>query len=279
MEKFIINIFDKKIFNLKERPKIGLEKFLNKTENIEKECEEFRKNELIICSKNEKRIIKITNQQVLLKTKKKLNYRRQIPKKINQFFQFKQKIFSRAAELKIKNLKEKYPQYKDHTIFPKIANIGGEIKSIGYGVFKSFSNVFSFGLTDGLFTKKNNLENTLETINNIKYNEFKKKLDKIQKKKKDDYFLILLEEIKYLTESSQEDSSLFNQFKENNSKELREIEKEIADLKKKIKNSSELNKSCEISFEDEKEDDEWKNLKNTEILMKLLDTEETEINK
>ena len=256
VEKFIINIFDKKIFHLKERPKIGLEKFLNKTENIEKECEEFRYNELIIYSKNEKRIIKITDQQVLLKTIKILKYRRQIPNKINQFFQFKQKIFSRIAELNIKKLKEKYQQYKDPTIFQRIVKIGGKIKSIGYGVFKSFSNVFSFGLTDGLFAKKNNLENTLETINNIKYNEFKKELDKILKRKEEDYFLILLEEIKYLTESSQKDSSLFNKFKESNSKELREIEKEIADLKKQKNNSSELNKSSESSFEDEKEDDE-----------------------
>ena len=157
-------------------------------------------------------------------------------------------------------------------------NIGGKIKSFGCGVFKSFSNVFSFGITGGLFAKKNNLQNTLETINNIKYNEFKKELDKIQKRKDDDYFLILLEEIKYLTESSQNDSYLFNNFKVNNSNELREIEEEIAHLKKKISNNSELNDSSEILLEDEKED-ECKNLKNTEIIMKLLDTEETEINK
>ena len=118
----------------------------------------------------------------------------------------------------------------------------------------------------------------METINNIKYNEFKKELDKIQKRKEDDHFLILLEEIKYLTESSQNDSYLFNNFKVNNSNELREIEEEIAHLKKKISNNSELNDSSEILLEDEKED-ECKNLKNTEIIMKLLDTEETEINK
>ena len=233
VEKFIINLFDTKIFHLKERPKVGIEKYLNKTENIEKECEEFRNNELIFLSKNEKRIKKITFQQVLLKTIKILKYRRQIPNKINQFFQFKQKIFSRTAELKIKRLKEKYPQYKDPTIFQRIMNIGGKIKSFGCGVFKSFSNVFSFGMTSGLFAKKNNLENTLETINNIKYNEFKKELDKIQKRKEDDYFLILLEEIKYLTESSPNDSNLFNKFKENNSNELREIEEEITHLKSK----------------------------------------------
>jgi len=156
--------------------------------------------------------------------------------------------------------------------------IGGKIKSFGCGVFKSFSNVFSFGMTSGLFAKKNNLENTLETINNIKYNEFKKELDKIQKRKEDDYFLILLEEIKYLTESSRNDSNLFNKFKENNSNELREIEEEITHLKKQIKNYSELSNSSEIILEDEKED-EYKNLKNTEIIMKLLDTEETVINK
>ena len=278
VENFIINLFDTKIFHLKESPKIGLEKFLNKTGNIEKECEEFRNNELIILSKNEKRIKKITFQQVLLKIIKKLKYRRQIPIKINQFFQFKQKIFSRTAEFKLKRLKEKYPQYKDPTIFERIMNIGGKIKSFGCGVFKSFSNVFSFGITGGLFAKKNNLQNTLETINNIKYNEFKKELDKIQKRKEDDHFLILLEEIKYLTESSQNDSYLFNNFKVNNSNELREIEEEIAHLKKKISNNSELNDSSEIFLEDEKED-ECKNLKNTEIIMKLLDTEETEINK
>ena len=278
VENFIINLFDTKIFHLKESPKIGLEKFLNKTGNIEKECEEFRNNELIILSKNEKRIKKITFQQVLLKIIKKLKYRRQIPIKINQFFQFKQKIFSRTAEFKLKRLKEKYPQYKDPTIFGRIMNIGGKIKSFGCGVFKSFSNVFSFGITSGLFAKKNNLQNTLETINNIKYNEFKKELDKIQKRKEDDHFLILLEEIKYLTESSQNDSYLFNNFKVNNSNELREIEEEIAHLKKKISNNSELNDSSEILLEDEKED-ECKNLKNTEIIMKLLDTEETEINK
>jgi hypothetical protein len=201
VENFIINLFDTKIFHLKESPKIGLEKFLNKTGNIEKECEEFRNNEFIILSKNEKRIKKITFQQVLLKIIKKLKYRRQIPIKINQFFQFKQKIFSRTAEFKLKRLKEKYPQYKDPTIFERIMNIGGKIKSFGCGVFKSFSNVFSFGITSGFFAKKNNLQNTLETINNIKYNEFKKELDKIQKRKEEDYFLILLEEIKYLTES------------------------------------------------------------------------------
>ena len=278
VEKFIINLFDTKIFHLKERPKVGIEKYLNKTENIEKECEEFRNNELIFLSKNEKRIKKITFQQVLLKTIKILKYRRQIPNKINQFFQFKQKIFSRTAELKIKRLKEKYPQYKDPTIFQRIMNIGGKIKSFGCGVFKSFSNVFSFGMTSGLFAKKNNLENTLETINNIKYNEFKKELDKIQKRKEDDYFLILLEEIKYLTESSPNDSNLFNKFKENNSNELREIEEEITHLKKQINNFSELSNSSEIILEDEKED-EYQNLKNTEIIMKLLDTEETEINK
>ena len=90
--------------------------------------------------------------------------------------------------------------------------------------------------------------------------------------------MILLEEIKYLTESSPNDSNLFNKFKENNSNELREIEEEITHLKKQINNFSELSNSSEIILEDEKED-EYQNLKNTEIIMKLLDTEETEINK
>jgi hypothetical protein len=72
----------------------------------------------------------------------------------------------------------------------------GSLKDFGYGTFKSFVNVFTFGLTSEFFAKKNNLESTLETIKNINYNEFKNQLDKIRKQKEDDDYIIKYEQIK-----------------------------------------------------------------------------------
>jgi len=282
VKKIMTSFFDQNILHLKERPKIGLDKYIKNTENLEKKCEEFRNQELKLYFKYKKIIKKMKFQQILSKIIKKLEKKRGIPGQINQYFKFKTKIISKLNELKQKKLKEKYPEYKDPSFSQKVVQIGGSIKDFGYGTFKSFANVFSFGLTAGFFAKKNNLENTLEMIKNINYNEFKNKLDNIQKQKEDDDYIIKYEKIKYLTKSSSTDFDLFNILKTKNSNEIREIEEEIVHLKFKINNKPKLINKNDIILNSKKEDyyekDGFENFdENSELNINLLDNEESEI--
>lgn len=272
------NIFtkfvDTKILHLKEAPKIGFEKMLKKEENIEIECEIFRNNELKHYFKNKKEMKKIEFQQNLFNIQKKYEKRNKSkPSKINKFFKLRRKIVSKYAEFKEKKLKEKYPGYKDPTIFEKIKKLSKKIKGFGYGGIKSFCNIFTFGLTTKYFAKKNSFENTLEMIKNKKYNEFKKKLEDIQKKKEDDNYIILYEEIKYLTRASPNDSYLFKTLEDNNSKEMREIDEEIVHLKYKNISKS---KNKPILKPEIKDDSENLN-ENSYLNIRLLDNEESEI--
>jgi hypothetical protein len=158
----------------------------------------------------------------------------------------------------------------------------GSLKDFGYGTFKSFVNVFTFGLTSEFFAKKNNLESTLETIKNINYNEFKNQLDKIQKQKEDDDYIIKYEQIKYLTKSSSNDFNLFNILKKKNSNEIREIEEEIVHLKFNLNSKPKLINKNDIILKSENEDyykkDDPENFdENSELNINLLDNEESEI--
>lgn len=89
---------------------------------------------------------------------------------------------SKIVDNKINKLKEKYPEFKNETI-NTIINGLNKICSFGLGIGKSFCNVFSFGLSTNYFAK-NKVDNLLEMIKNLKYNEFENKLQKIEKKKK-----------------------------------------------------------------------------------------------
>ena len=282
VKNIMTKIIDQNILHIKERPKIGFDKYTNCTDNIEKKCEDFRNQELKLYFKNKKIIKKMKFQQVLSKIIKKLEKKRGIPNQINQYFKFKAKIISKLTELKEKKLKEKYPECKEPTFSQKV--VGG-VKSFGYGTFKTikcFADVFTFGLTSGFFAKKNDLENTLEMIKNINYNEYKNKLDKIQKQKEDDDYIIKYEQIKYLTKSASNDFDLFNILKTKNSNEIREIEEEIVHLKFKINNKPKLINKNDIILKSEKEDyyekDETDNFdENSELNINLLDNEESEI--
>ena len=119
-------------------------------------------------------------------------------------------------------------------------------------------------------------------IKNINYNEYKNKLDKIQKQKEDDDYIIKYEQIKYLTKSASNDFDLFNILKTKNSNEIREIEEEIVHLKFKINNKPKLINKSDIILKSEKEDyyekDETDNFdENSELNINLLDNEESEI--
>lgn len=119
-------------------------------------------------------------------------------------------------------------------------------------------------------------------IKNINYNEFKNKLDNIQKQKEDDDYIIKYEKIKYLTKSSSTDFDLFNILKTKNSNEIREIEEEIVHLKFKINNKPKLINKNDIILNSKKEDyyekDGFENFdENSELNINLLDNEESEI--
>ena len=221
--------FDEKILHLKEVPKIGFEKILNYKENIEIECENYRNNEITNYYKKLKKITKMKYKQILLRLEKKFkkNKRYNQSKELKQFFKVKKFIISKIIEIKIQKLKEEYPDYKDPSFFDKALNILTKIKSGGYGILKSLSNVITFGLTTNYFNKKNNIEFILEMAKNLQFTEIQEKKKKIEKEKEKSKYLILNDDIEYLSKkSSTKDYELFKKMKENMKNDLIEINEE-----------------------------------------------------
>ena len=228
IKKKFSKFIDKKILHLKEVPNTGFEKLLSYQENIDIESENFRNNEIKIYYKKLKKIIKLKYKQILIKIKDKFskNNVTNNSRGLNKFFDVKKKIINKIIEKNEKELKEKYPEYKDPDTFEKAINIIKKCRSGGLGLIKSFSNVLTFGLTTNILAKKNNVDNILEIAKNIKYNEFQEELKKIEKDREKYNFHILVDDIKYLCKLSREDEDLFIQMKKNKNKEIKEIIKE-----------------------------------------------------
>ena len=232
-----------------------------------------------------KKIAKKEDKQKLLKIKKKFeeNNRSTQPKELNNFFELKNKIITKLAEKDIIKLNEDYPEFKDQTIKQICESYISKAKSLAFGLFKSLSNVATFGLTNNLWSKKEDVGNILELVKNYRFNEFKKNLEKIEKKKEENKFLILIEDIKYLAKSSSpKDFELFNLMIDNMKKEKNEIEEERNDFLQYKSNVYNLNNRKE----DEKEIIEER-IKNDEFVendvrsdgdmtIKLLINEESE---
>lgn len=129
--------------------------------------------------------------------------------------------------IKIKKLKEEYPDYKDPTFFDKILKVLTKIKSTGTGLLKSLTNVITFGLTSKYFNKKNDIEYILQMAKNLQFIEIQEKKKKIEKEKEKSKFLILNDDIEFLSKaSSNKDYELFKKMKENMKNELIEIKEE-----------------------------------------------------
>lgn len=221
--------FDQKILNLKEAPKIGFEKIIKYKENVEIECENYRNNEISNYYKKLKKITKMKYKQILLRLKKKFkkNKRDKQTNEIKQFFKVKESIISKIIEIKIKKLKEEYPDYKDPTFFDKTVKVLTKIKSTGTGLLKSLTNVITFGLTSKYFNKKNDIEYILQMAKNLQFIEIQEKKKKIEKEKEKSKFLILNDDIEFLSKaSSNKDYELFKKMKENMKNELIEIKEE-----------------------------------------------------
>ena len=168
-------------------------------------------------------------KQILLRLEKKFkkNKRYNQSKELKQFFKVKKFIISKIIEIKIQKLKEEYPDYKDPSFFDKALNILTKIKSGGYGILKSLSNVITFGLTSNYFNKKNNIEFILEMAKNLQFTEIQEKKKKIEKEKEKSKYLILNDDIEYLSKkSSIKDYELFKKMKENMKNDLIEINEE-----------------------------------------------------
>lgn len=233
-------IIDVKILKLREEPKIGFEKLLNYKEDNQIACEDFRNNEITLYYERITKLIILKYKFILTKIKKKYEEKNisSKSKEITKFFEVKKKVVSKIVDNKINKLKEKYPEFKNETI-NTIINGLNKICSFGLGIGKSFCNVFSFGLSTNYFAK-NKVDNLLEMIKNLKYNEFENKLQKIEKKKEDYNYFILRDDIEYLSKLSAQDFEIFGLMNSNKKSELNEIREEIAKLQPNLLDVIEL---------------------------------------
>ena len=281
-KKYIKKFFDDKIMHLKEEPRMGFDKFIKNKENIEIESNKFRGNEIEKYYKKIKKLIKIKFREMLLKIKDKYNEKNKSsqPNELIKFFETKQNIILKIVKRKEQYLKEEYPEYKDKSFIQNIKDYASKAKSIGCGIFKSLSNVFSFGLTNNIWSQKSEVENILELLQNLKYEEFQKKLKKIEKEKEDLKYSNLYEDIKCLTKSSHNDFELFNSMKINKKNELKDLEKEKMFFLNKQINPNNLNIQNENEYEineEQMQNDEIEIDEKSEMTTKLLINEESEI--
>ena len=250
IKNFATQIIDKKILHLKEEPKFGIEKLFLYSENNEIQCNKFRESEIKRYYKRRKKIVKINYKKIILKLKKKYEDKRRTSQSspINQFFEVKKKIISKLLEIKEKELKEKYPDFEDPTIFDKAVNNLKKMKSYGIGIFKSLSDVVTFGYTSNYWSK-NDMDNILEMIQNLKYNDFQKELKEIEKEKENFNFYIIRDDLKFLAESSEKDSKIFKLMNSNEKKEWQEIKEEIAYFGPNLLDEIELKEKKKIKKE------------------------------
>ena len=236
IKKYSIKLFNKKIMHLKKKENNGFERNYN-FEVKENECEIYKNKIIKKYFKEIKQIIKFKYQQKLLFLKKKFESKNRStqPKEINKFFEIKKKIIDKEIEIKIKEVKERYPEFKDPSFFKSILN---NIGSFSFGLFKSLSNVLTYGLANEFFKKKTKIEIILEMLNNYKYKEFEKELDEIKKQKEDSNFIILKEDIKFLAKSTTNDNKIFNAMQNNEANEYQERKNNKAFFKVIIHNEN-----------------------------------------
>lgn len=225
IKNFFTKIINTKILNQKEIPKFGFDRDYDENENLEKECEDFKRKVNKIYNKKMKKILRVNFLQKLLKLKKKYEDKNISNKsQINKFFEVKRKIISKEIDNKEKKLKEQYPDFKDQNVFNNILKSIRNAGSLGFCLFKSLTNVITFGLTTNYWNKKNDAENLLETFKNHRYNEFKKKLKACEKERQNSEFYILIDDIKFLAKKNPKDLKIFDEMEKDYKKAKKELE-------------------------------------------------------
>lgn len=124
----------------------------------------------------------------------------------------------------------------------KALNGINKVGSLGFGIFKSLSNVVTFGLTTNFWSKKNDVENLLEMVKNTKYNQFQHKLKKLEKKRENYNLFILYEDIKYLAKFNSNDYRIFSSLKDEQVTEKNDLDEEKIYYQIKIANKVNKNK-------------------------------------
>ena len=294
IKNYCLRIINQKILKLKEEPKIGFDREYNINVNIEEEYETFIDNEINNYYKKVGKINKIKYTQKLQKFKTKFESKKRLnqSKTLIKFFDVKKKIINKIVENKEKEIKNEYPDLKEPNILDNALKGIHKVGSLGFGIFKSLSNVVTFGLTTDFWSKKNDVENLLEMVKNIKYNEFQNKLKKLEKKKEESNLFILYEDIKYLAKSNSNDYRIFSSLKDQQLQEKNQLENEqnyfqikivnrVNKNKKKKKNKNknktkELGNLNEIIERENISEFNENDFNKSELSMRLLENEDNE---
>lgn len=157
IKKYCSRIINQKILKLKEEPKLGFDREYNNNDNIEEEYVNYIDNEIEKYYKKVNKINKIKYTQKLQKFKTKFECKKRSnqSKTLIKFFDVKKKIINKIIENKEKEIQKEYPDLKkDPNILEKALNGINKVGSLGFGIFKSLSNVVTFGLTTNFWSKK-----------------------------------------------------------------------------------------------------------------------------
>ena len=228
IKNYFNTMIRKNILKIKEEPKIGFEKFtknLNDVESFEEECLFYRDNNI----KNHIKYLKEMNEKntipIYLKIQKKYQDHN-INKKSNKlikFFKVKEKINNYLIKIKKDKLYKEYPEFED-TLKNKGKLFIEKMSSFFKGCYNGIMNNITFSFIDYRI-KPNHSELRENMIKSIKYNEFQKNLDLIDKFIDECKIKNLEEEISFLVKSNPKDERIFKLIEGNKKNKLVEIEK------------------------------------------------------
>ena len=276
IKKYANNFIRKKILKIQKEEKIGFDRLdlnLKDIENIQKECNQYRENDIDKYFEISKSMIEPQYNQILYKIKEKLKnqYSKKQSEKLQKFFNVKQKMIKYLINKRKEKLKKEYPEF-DSTFSNFAKDILYNIKDFCVGSFNGLMSALSFNYLD-LRIKDNKAQTVEKLIRGIKAAEYKEKLKKFREFESECSISTLKDDIQFLVKSTGDEIifKLLEDKKETDEKNLEMLKNKFkTDVKEKsdllIENENKINNNKTIKIDESYEE-------KNELLIKFDESE------